>query len=270
LAINASDAMPLGGRLMIESRNVKAHDVDGSLDLTPGDYVLLSVSDTGVGMSPEVMERACEPFFTTKEPGRGSGLGLAQVYGVARQSGGGMRLQSTVGQGTTIELYLPRSLENVHYADEPHGHARLAVTGRSARVLVVDDHEDVRDVIVAYLETLGYDVVQAASGPAALEILRVDRGAIHLMIVDYAMPEMSGVELMRAVRSRRPHLPVVIVTGYAETTEFDDRRVDAVLLKKPFRMNDLAATVERALGRDRSPPGRVVRFSPATLALSGD
>ena len=193
---------------------------------------------------------ACEPFFTTKEPGKGSGLGLAQVYGMARQSGGSLRLKSAVGEGTTVELYLPRSLEAVELSAEAADRSNPAVLGNNTRVLVVDDHEDVREVIVAYLETLGYDVMQASSGHTALDFLRENSKVVDLLIADYAMPEMSGLELLRAVRDHIPTLPVVIVTGYAETGDFDDRRLDAVLLKKPFRMNELAATVETALARD--------------------
>jgi PAS domain S-box-containing protein len=249
LAINARDAMPLGGRLVIETRNIAAASVDKTLDLAPGDYVLIAVTDTGLGMPPEVLARACEPFFTTKEPGKGSGLGLAQVYGVARQSGGCMRLKSAVGKGTTVDLYLPRSFGQVETVEDAADRNTPVVAGSKTRVLVVDDHEDVREVIVAYLETLGYDVVQASSGRTALDFLCENSKAVDLLIADYAMPEMSGIELVRAVRAQNPTLPVVIVTGYAETGDFDDRRLDAVLLKKPFRMNELGATIEAALAR---------------------
>jgi CheY-like chemotaxis protein len=249
LAINARDAMPLGGRLIIATRNIAAAELDKSVDLAPGDYVRISVADTGIGMSPEVLARACEPFFTTKEPGKGSGLGLAQVYGMTRQSGGSLRLQSSVGQGTTIELYLPRSLEAVEPAEKAADRSKPAVLANKTRVLVVDDHEDVREVIVAYLETLGYDVVQASSGRTALDFLLGNAKGVDLLIADYAMPEMSGLELVRAVRAKNPTLPVVMVTGYAETGDVDDRHLDAVLLKKPFRMNELASTIETALAR---------------------
>jgi PAS domain S-box-containing protein len=250
LAINARDAMPVGGRLAIETRNITAAELDKAVDLAPGDYVLVSVADTGVGMSPQVLAKACEPFFTTKEPGKGSGLGLAQVYGVARQSGGSLCLKSTVGQGTTVELYLPRSHREVEPEEDPADRGDLVGLATRTRVLVVDDHEDVREVIVAYLEALGHDVVQASSGRTALDFLRGNANAVDLLIADYAMPEMSGLELVRAVRAKSLTLPVVVVTGYAETIDFDDRRLDAVLLKKPFRMNELGATVETALARN--------------------
>jgi PAS domain S-box-containing protein len=258
LAINARDAMPLGGRLTIDTRNIAAAQLDRSVDLTPGDYVRISVADTGIGMSPEVLARACDPFFTTKEPGKGSGLGLAQVYGVARQSGGSLRLKSAVGKGAAVELYLPRSLEEVETTEEAAERSKPALLGNKTRVLVVDDHEDVREVIVAYLETLGYDVVQASGGRTALDFLHGNAKALDLLIADYAMPEMSGVELVRAVRANSPTLPVIIVTGYAETGDFDDHRLGAVLLKKPFRMNELAATVETALAHNATARGAKV------------
>src|SRR5437763_7395657 len=143
LAINARDAMPAGGRVIIETRNVKAIERNKPAELAPGDYVLISVADTGMGMTPEVLARACEPFFTTKDPGKGSGLGLAQVYGVARQSGGSLRIASTVGKGTTVELYLPRSLEQAEPATEACDNSPTIAESRRARVLVVDDHEEV-------------------------------------------------------------------------------------------------------------------------------
>ena len=272
LAINARDAMPLGGRLLIETRNVEARDVDASVGLEPGDYVQISVADTGIGMSPETLERACEPFFTTKGPGKGSGLGLPQVYGVARQSGGGLRLKSALGQGTTVELYLPRSLEAVPAAAEPQHAGMPPPRGRRARVLVVDDHEGVREVIVAYLDILGYRSVQAANGQEALAFLRGKPGAIDLLIADYAMPAMSGVDLLRIIRAQWPALPVVIVTGYAETAEIDSRMV---LLKKPFQMQDLGAMLELALSRQAADAedmmgARVIPLRAASRGSAGD
>jgi PAS domain S-box-containing protein len=263
LGINARDAMPRGGQLLIETRNVKAVDIDKSLGLAPGDYVLISVADTGSGMSPDVLAHACEPFFTTKEPGKGSGLGLAQVYGVARQSGGSLALKSVVGGGTTVELYLPRSLEKAVPAAELHeGSGPVALRGR-ARVLVVDDHDEVREVIVAYLDALGYQAVQACSGQTALDFLGSNCAGFDLLIADYAMPEMSGTELLKAVHRKRPKLPVIIVTGYADTSGFD-AGVNAVLLKKPFRMNDLGTTIEVALSRSKQrPPSKIVGGSAA-------
>jgi PAS domain S-box-containing protein len=247
LAINARDAMPLGGRVLIETRRMKASQLDKSLDVAPGDYVLVSVADTGEGMGEEVLARACEPFYTTKEPGKGSGLGLAQVYGLARQSGGGLQIKSAVGQGTTVEVYLPRSFAQGEAATELWDGERPRALGSRATVLVVDDQEDVREVTVAHLEALGYQVVQAACGRTALDLLGRNCAGIEVVMADYAMPGMSGIELAQAVRATCPDLPVIIVTGYVDTTGLDGRLENAALLKKPYRMNELGATVEYAL-----------------------
>ena len=253
LAINARDAMPAGGRVIIETRNVKASERDKPVELPPGDYVLISVTDTGTGMSPEVLARACEPFFTTKEPGKGSGLGLAQVYGLAQQSGGGLRIASTLGKGTSVAVYLPRSQARPRKSPEESEAASHESLSRRARVLVVDDNEDVRDVILAYLDALGYRTLQAASGHEAIELLAGDDADIDLLMADYAMPGMSGTELARAARAKWPELPVIVITGYADTTGFDDQFDEAILLRKPFRINELGAAIDRALQRNDSP-----------------
>ena len=268
LAINARDAMPLGGRVVIETRNARLSKGDKSIDLAPGDYVLTSVIDTGTGMAPEVLARACEPFYTTKAPGKGSGLGLAQVYGLARQSGGSLRIESAVGHGTTVELYLPRSHEEAIPAIESPETGRHAAARSQARVLVVDDHEEVREVIAAHLDALGYQTVQASSGRTALAILGGNCSAFDLLIADYAMPEMSGIALARAVREQCPDLPAIIVTGYADVTGFDGQAENAILLHKPFRMNELGAAVERALHEisHRKPTSTVVSLRAAQTA----
>jgi PAS domain S-box-containing protein len=265
LAINARDAMPLGGRVLIETRNVKASMLDKSVGLAPGDYVRLSVADTGEGMSEEVLARACEPFYTTKRPGQGSGLGLAQAYGVARQSGGGLRIKSAIGRGTTVEVYLPRSFAQAQAASEGQDGRRSRAPAGQGTVLVVDDQEDVREVIAAHLEELGCQVVQAASGRAALDLLGGNCAGVDVLMADHAMPGMSGIELAQAVRAACPDLPVIIVTGYADTAGFDGRIEDAAVLKKPYRMSELAAAVERALRRPsrRGKPSRVVPLRSA-------
>jgi PAS domain S-box-containing protein len=276
LMINARDAMPFGGQVLIETRNIKASTLDKSVGLAPGDYVRISVVDTGEGMGEEVLARACEPFFTTKGPDRGSGLGLAQVYGVAQQSGGGVRIKSAVGQGTTVEVYLPRSLAQAEAATEWRDGKRSQTIGSRATVLVIDEQEDVREVIAAHLDALGYQVIQAASGQAALDLLNGHRTGIDVLIADYAMPGMSGIELAEAVRATHPDLPVIIATGYADTTSFDSRIENAALLKKPYRMNELGAAVEYALRRRgrRGKPSSVVPLhhrttpSPTTRGAS--
>jgi PAS domain S-box-containing protein len=248
LAINARDAMPLGGRLVIETRKIKASDLDKTLGLAPGDYVRVSVADTGVGMSEEVLARACEPFYTTKEVGKGSGLGLSQVYGLAQQSGGGMRIKSAAGKGTTVEVYLPRSLAQPTATLQDD--RRPQVVERRATVLVVDDQEDVREVAGAQLEALGYRIMLAASGDTALDLMDKDN-AVDLLVVDYAMPGMSGIEVAQAVRGKSPGLPVLLVTGYAETGRINGQIDNARVLKKPYRMAELADAVERALRDNR-------------------
>jgi PAS domain S-box-containing protein len=250
LAINARDAMPAGGRVEIRTRNVNAGERDKPAELMPGDYVMISVADSGTGMSPEVLARACEPFFTTKEPGKGSGLGLAQVYGLAQQSGGGMRIASVAGKGTTVAVYLPRSLAAPQRSTEGRNAAGRAGLSRRARVLVVDDNEDVRDVMVAYLETLGYQSLQAASGHDALELLADAGDSVDVLLADYAMPGMSGADLARTVAANWPELPIVVITGYADTTGLGDQLDDTVLLHKPFGINELGSAIERAVQRN--------------------
>ena len=250
LAINARDAMPAGGRVEIRTRNVNAGERNKPAELAPGDYVMISVTDSGTGMSPEVLARACEPFFTTKEPGKGSGLGLAQVYGLAQQSGGGMRIASAAGKGTTVAIYLPRSLAEPQRSAEARNAAGRAGLSRRARVLVVDDNEDVRDVMVAYLETLGYQSLQAASGHDALELLTDAGGSVDVLLADYAMPGMSGADLARTVGANWPELPVVVITGYADTTGLGDQLDDTVLLHKPFGINELGSAIDRAVQRN--------------------
>jgi PAS domain S-box-containing protein len=264
LAINARDAMPAGGRVLIETRNVKASERNKPAELPPGDYVLISVADNGSGMSPDVLARACEPFFTTKEPGKGSGLGLAQVYGLAQQSGGGLRITSTAGKGTSVAVYLPRSLaEPLKSPERPPAAGHEGLT-RRARVLVVDDNEDVRDVIVAYLDVLGYRALQAASGQDALELLEGGVGTVDLLMADYAMPGMSGTELARAVRGKWPELPVIVITGYADATGLDDQFDQAILLRKPFRINELGTAIEHAVQHSAAAakPAKVVPLRP--------
>jgi PAS domain S-box-containing protein len=244
LAINARDAMPLGGTLTIEARNMRAAELDASLALKPGDYVRISVADTGCGMSDALAERAFEPFFTTKEPGKGSGLGLSQVYGVARQSGGAARILSRPGAGTTVEVYLPRSLAEERQDAPPSATPRRAT---EARVLVVDDQDDVRAVAVEFLETLGYQTIDAASPREALRLVETD--AVDLVLADYAMAEMSGIDLAEAVAKLRPRTRTVLMTGYADMDALLDRFEETLIIGKPFRLQELSAKVELALAR---------------------
>jgi PAS domain S-box-containing protein len=244
--LNARDAMPpSGGTIRITTRNVAIGPQDGAaLELTPGDYVAVAVADDGGGMPPEVTERAFEPFFTTKEVGQGSGLGLSQLYGFARQSGGTATLDSAVGRGTVVMIYLPRA------ADEPVAEAAgsrklvRAVPGRT--VLAVEDHPEVLEYVTNTLEELGYRVLTAADGVAALAILHSD-APIDLLFSDIVMPNgLSGIDLAREARRLRRDLRILLTTGYAGNT-VSDAGDDWEILAKPYRPADLAAKLAEVL-----------------------
>ena len=259
LALNARDAMPPGGgSLRIETRNVTSREAGRAADLSPGDYVCVAVADSGTGMSDAVLARACEPFFTTKGPGKGSGLGLAQVYGFARQSGGGLVIDSAVGKGTTVTVYLPRG-QALDMTAARDGQAASETPGdRALTILVVDDQSDVREVVALYLDTLGFQVAHAATGRTALGLIG-DGSSVDALIVDYAMAEINGIELAQAARAKRPDLPIVIMTGYSDVSGIDAQIPHAELLKKPFRINELASSLERALhNANRAPEANVV------------
>jgi PAS domain S-box-containing protein len=257
LAINARDAMPDGGCLTIRTANISKREVP--LNLSPGDYVLISVADTGIGMSKEVLAKAIEPFFTTKETGKGSGLGLSMVHGVASQSGGGLQIASRLGRGTTVSVYLPRASQGSVFVDEAE--TRTTAVHRAATILLVDDDPHVRSVSSSYLESRGYRVLATQSGQAALEVLaRTER--IDLILVDMAMPGMNGIEVIRRARERRPGLRALLVTGYADTLAFSPADGDLVL-HKPYRLEKLAEAIAEALLRE--PPGsesNVVSLKP--------
>ncbi|MBV8936630.1 MAG: PAS domain-containing protein [Alphaproteobacteria bacterium] len=257
LAINARDAMPEGGRLTIRTANVVRSGAPP--DLTPGDYVLISVSDTGQGMSEEVRRRSVEPFFTTKEPGKGSGLGLSMVHGVATQSGGGLQIDSRLGCGTTVSVYLPRARRPS--APRPEREARSAAVHDRATILVVDDDPEVREVAVSSLADLGYRMLAAENGPLALQLL-AQNGPVDLLLVDMAMPGMNGVELIRRARECQGGLKAMLVTGYADVAAFAPAEGDLVL-QKPYRLERLAETVAEALRRKpRLPGSNVVAMKP--------
>jgi signal transduction histidine kinase/ActR/RegA family two-component response regulator len=243
LAINARDAMEGTGRLTITTR---ATIVTGG-ELKPGRYVELALSDTGAGMPPDVLARATEPFYTTKPVGQGTGLGLAQVYGIAQQFGGTLRIESTVGEGTTVRILLPAA----DHAESPsgappgagaaHGDSRVA----GAKILVVDDDDDVRAFLIASLEALGATVLPASSGEAGLA--RLAEG-VDLMLLDFAMPGMNGAEVAAAVHARRPGLPILFVTGHADIAAIEAAAgPDAPVLYKPFAPEKLAEAVQRHL-----------------------
>jgi CheY-like chemotaxis protein len=249
LAINARDAMPVGGTIVIETRNVTCGAPGSPEEPPPGDYVAVAVSDTGTGMSEEVRRRAFEPFFTTKQTGKGSGLGLSMVFGVARQSGGGVTLASKVGEGTTVTVYLPRAVADAaRNQDEgmpPPG--SLVLVGGEV-ILLVDDDSDVREVTTALLNSLGYGVLEAGSGPAALDLLASGE-RVDAMLVDIAMPGMDGIETARRAQGLRPEIPVLFATGYVDLSRFAEQPDPQRLVRKPYRRAELVEKLRAALTR---------------------
>ena len=251
LAVNARDAMPRGGKLTIETSNAYIDEpyAAANADAKPGQYVLLAVSDTGVGMSKEVIAHAFEPFFTTKETGHGTGLGLSQVYGFIKQSGGHVKIYSEVGEGSTVKLYLPRLVGEDAEA-EPSAPARPApAAGRRETILVVEDDEDVRAYSVDTLRELGYRVEQAPDARAALQLLERDP-EIRLLFTDVGLPGgINGRQLVDEARRRRPDLKVLFTTGYARNAIVHQGRLDpgVELLVKPFSFAGLAGKVRQIL-----------------------
>jgi signal transduction histidine kinase/ActR/RegA family two-component response regulator len=246
LALNARDAMLKGGRLTISTANETIPVGTGSIDPSPGDYVRVTVADTGTGMTPEVQKRAFEPFYTTKGPG-GSGLGLSQVYGMARQSGGTVRIVSQPGCGTEVSLLLPRAQPEL-VADPEIADGPARRQSSSPLVLLVDDDHAVRQVTSEMLRDLGCQVIEAAGGPEALPILEEQGSAFNLLVLDYAMPEMTGLHLATLARKRGITAPIILATGYAELTDPSEgsETILSAILRKPFTLRQLQQTVARA------------------------
>ncbi|MBV9198517.1 MAG: response regulator, partial [Alphaproteobacteria bacterium] len=247
LAVNARDAMPNGGTIVVRGENLP-NQKDEQI---AGDYVRLSVVDTGVGMGPEILSRVFEPFFTTKEIGKGSGLGLAQVHGFATQSQGTVRIRSEVGKGTSIELYLPRS-HNIPSRERHLIDLNMARPAKSThgRVLLVEDDEEVAALVSEMLGQLGYEVTHAASGTAALGAL-ADGRPVDVIFSDIMMPGgMNGVELAREIRTRRGDIPVLLTSGYSGAAVHEAALDGIQILSKPYHIDELAA----ALGAARSDP----------------
>jgi signal transduction histidine kinase/CheY-like chemotaxis protein len=249
LAVNARDAMPNGGTIILRGENLPNLDDDE----LAGDYVRLSVIDNGIGMRPEVQARVFEPYYTTKDVGKGSGLGLPQVYGFARQSGGTVRIDSKVGQGTSIALYLPRSHRaagsDQHHLDEQHidvqrGH-------EAGRVLLVEDDDEVATLTSEMLDQLGYEVTRTASAAAALGALANGR-PVDVVLSDVMMPGgMNGVELAREIRKRRAELPILLTSGYAEAAAQQASAEGVHLLPKPYQIGQLSAALRAARSKWR-------------------
>jgi PAS domain S-box-containing protein len=247
LVINARDAMPEGGTITISAANRHATDAS-ALSLAPGDYVTLSVSDTGEGIAPALLEQVMEPFFTTKPVGKGTGLGLSMVYGFARQSGGAVTIESQVGRGTTVTLWLPRA----------PGEDSLFVTAlrdaaedgpvRPLRILLVDDHEGVRAMTAAMLGELGHQVSAVRDGNQVVRRLKSGEKDWDLLITDYAMPAISGSELLRKAREHAPSLKALLITGYADPDSIGNRPEDVQVLVKPFTIDQLRSAIRGCMG----------------------
>jgi signal transduction histidine kinase/DNA-binding response OmpR family regulator len=248
LAINARDAMPDGGKLTLEAANAYLDEAYAANheEATPGQYVMLAVSDTGCGMAPEVIAHVFEPFFTTKPEGKGTGLGLAQAYGFVKQSGGHIKIYSAPGEGTTVKLYLPRTRR----AEEMDAPVTVkSVVGGSERILVVEDDDDVREAAAAMLRELGYSVQTAGNGEAALRQLQ-EGSKPELLFTDVVMPgSMSTREFARRVRQMRPGIRILYTSGYIQDAIAHDGRLDedAFLLSKPYRKDELARKIRAVL-----------------------
>ena len=249
LAVNAQDAMPNGGTLTIETRNAEldAEACRRHPELRPGSFVLLSVSDTGVGMSAETLERVFEPFFTTKRPRGGTGLGLATVHGVVKQSGGQILVYSEPDRGTTFKIYLP----TVDAPAEPTASERPVAprAGGGVTVLVVDDERSVRELTARMVERLGHRALTAADGAEALARAASHEGPLHVLLTDVVMPRMGGRELARALRERRPEVRVIFSTGYAEEAVQANGHIDrgTCVLPKPYALAELEAKLREVL-----------------------
>ena len=245
LIINARDAMPTGGTVVIAVENRTAAAGDPA-ELKPGDYLVLAVMDEGCGIAAADLEKVTEPFFTTKDVGKGTGLGLSMVYGFARQSDGAFRLQSQLGQGTRAEIWLPRAVETTLEAPSAAVDDEDLAASRALKIMLVDDHDEVRATTAALLEELGHAVTQAANGTEALAATGSGPCNWDLLITDYAMPDLSGTELAHEFRKLDPKLPCIIITGYAEGEAVGERPDDVIVLSKPFtprRLTDAIAGV---------------------------
>jgi PAS domain S-box-containing protein len=249
LAINARDAMPEGGVLTIETANVTLGEAYTArhAEVQAGEYVLLAVSDTGIGMDERTLARLFEPFFTTKETGKGTGLGLATCYGIVKQAGGSIWVYSEPGKGTTFKVYLPRTLETA--VGLPERPVRRRVIGGHETVLVVEDNDAVREVAVAALEAQGYRVLQAASGAEALQLVEDMEEPVHLLLTDVVMPGMSGAALAQQLQERYPHLKVLYTSGYTQNVIVHHGVLEEgiAFLPKPYRPADLAHRVREVL-----------------------
>ncbi|MFL6846381.1 MAG: response regulator [Allosphingosinicella sp.] len=257
LIINARDAMPDGGTIAISAETRTAGDEEEN-GLAQGKYVVLAVADTGCGISPEIIEQVTEPFFTTKEVGKGTGLGLSMVYGFAKQSGGAFRIDSTLGVGTRAEIWLPVGEQSKRQPEEAPTRS-VSARVRPLRVLLVDDHEGVRTTTAALLRDIGHQVTEASDGSEVLALLGDSPDGCDLLITDYAMPHVSGAEVIRQGREIRPGLPAIIITGYADEQSIGRRPDDVLVLPKPFTPDQLQAAIGAAVAEPAIPPAKPLR-----------
>jgi signal transduction histidine kinase len=249
LAINARDAMPGGGRLTIETKNANLETaMAAQMDLTPGQYVCLDVSDTGTGMAPDVVAQAFEPFFTTKPTGKGTGLGLSMIYGFARQSEGYAKIYSEEGHGTTVKLYLPR-FEGVGQAGQAETPPETVLPVRNGDViLVVEDDLTVRSLVIEVLKDLGYRAIEAVDGPSGLAVLQSDQ-RVDLLITDIGLPGLNGRQVADGGRAIRPGLKVLFMTGYAENAAKANGFLEPgmQLITKPFNLDFLMVRIKEMI-----------------------
>jgi CheY-like chemotaxis protein len=254
LSINARDAMPKGGQLTIETSNVTMDDefAAGLEDMALGQYVLLAVSDNGEGMTDEVIAQAFNPFFTTKDVGQGSGLGLSMIYGFAKQSGGHARIYSEVGIGTTVKIYLPRSISDALAKPDPDASVITDIASRGETVMVVEDDDDVRIVAISFLENLGYQVLAAATAAEVLAQIS-QKAEFDLLVADVILPGgMGGRELAERACELLPALKVLFISGYTEDAIMHHGRLDegVQLLAKPFGQVEFAKKIREILDSD--------------------
>lgn len=252
LGINARDAMPDGGKLTVEAANVSADEeyCRANPELSPGQYVIVCITDTGAGMTADVLNHAFEPFFTTKEPGQGTGLGLSQVYGFAKQSGGHVKIYSEVGQGTSIRMYFPRYYGDAQSADNDADEC-LPEAEKMETILVVEDDADLRAYVYDLLRDLNYRVFTASSAQAALTILLQEEPKVNLLLTDVVMPGINGRELGRRAQQIRPGIKILYMTGYSRNAVVHQGRLDegVELLEKPISQAKLALRVREMLDR---------------------
>jgi PAS domain S-box-containing protein len=250
LAVNARDAMPNGGKLTLEASNaiLDREYCQSNPEITPGQYVLLSVSDTGCGMSKDTLARAFEPFFTTKEMGHGTGLGLSQVFGFVKQSGGHVKIYSEVGQGTAVKIYLPRFF-GIDESEQLVQGELLGQGENGENILIVEDDDDVRAYLTDVVRSLGYGVLAAANGKLALDLLGQVKSPVALLLTDVVMPGMTGRELADLATTLRPELKVLYMTGYSRNAITHHGRLDPGLdvLNKPITQSELAARIRDSL-----------------------